>query len=230
MLWTAFILGLVGSLHCVGMCGAITLALPHHGRGWTSFIVGRIAYNLGRVATYSVLGLVFGSIGKSLALAGVQRWLSIGAGMAIIAGLLVSRRFTTPPIVRAVGWLKARLGTLLQSRSFGALALLGILNGLLPCGLVYAAAAGAAATGDIVSGIEYMALFGLGTVPLMMAVSLSGRAFFGKFRFPLQKLIPASLVIVATLLILRGMALGIPYVSPSLTADGVACCQVPHGK
>ncbi len=230
MLWTAFMLGLIGSLHCVGMCGAIALALPHHGRGWASFLSGRVAYNLGRVATYSALGLVFGSIGRSLAFAGVQRWLSIGAGVAMILGLLFARRFTTPPIVRAVGWLKARLGTLLQSRSFGSLALLGALNGLLPCGLVYAAAAGAAATGDVLSGVEYMALFGLGTVPLMMAVSLSGRAVFGKFRFSLQKLIPASLVIVATLLILRGMALGIPYVSPAMTADGAACCHVPGGK
>ena len=108
--------------------------------------------------------------------------------------------------------------------------MLGILNGLLPCGLFYAAAAGAAATGDIVSGIEYMALFGLRTVPLMMTVSLSGRAFFGKFRFPLQKPVPASLVIVATLLILRGMALGIPYASPAMTVDGAACCHVAGGK
>ena len=55
-LLTAFMLGLIGSLHCVGMCGAIALALPHHGRGWASFITGRVAYNLGRVATYSALG------------------------------------------------------------------------------------------------------------------------------------------------------------------------------
>ncbi len=230
MLWTAFMLGLVGSLHCVAMCGAIALALPHHGRGWSSFVAGRVAYNLGRIATYSSLGLVFGFIGRSLALAGVQRWLSIGAGAAIIAGLLLSRRLTTPPIIRAVGWLKARLATLLRSRSFGSLALLGVLNGLLPCGLVYAAAAGAAATGDVPSGVAYMALFGLGTVPLMMTVSLSGKAVFGKFRFPLQRLIPASLVVVALLLILRGMALGIPYVSPSLAQDGLACCTFHDGK
>ena len=222
MLWTAFMLGLVGSLHCVGMCGAIALALPHFGRGWSAFVVGRLAYNLGRILTYSMLGIIFGLIGKTLALAGIQQWLSIGAGIAILIGLLVSTRYTTPPIIRAVTWLKKNLGQLLQQRSPYALLLLGLLNGLLPCGLVYAACAGAMATGELIQGLEYMALFGLGTVPLMMGVSLSGRALFGSLRVPLQKLIPVSLTVVAFLLILRGMSLGIPYVSPDLSQP--ACC------
>ena len=225
MLWTAFMLGLVGSLHCVGMCGAIALALPHYGRGWSAFIAGRLAYNFGRILTYSILGIIFGLIGKTLALAGIQQWLSIGAGIAILLGLLVSTRYTTPPIVRSVAWLKLNLGQLLRQRSPHALLMLGLLNGLLPCGLVYAACAGAVATGDLVTGVEYMALFGLGTLPLMMGVSLSGRALFGSLRFLLQKLIPISLVIVAFLLILRGMALGIPYVSPDLAKP--VCCRVP---
>jgi uncharacterized protein len=226
MIWTAFMLGLVGSLHCVGMCGAIALALPHPGRGWTSFITGRLAYNVGRILTYAVIGAVFGLIGRSLALAGIQRWLSIGAGIAILLGLFLSNRLTTPPIVRAVGWLKARLGTLLQQRSLSSLLLLGMLNGLLPCGLVYAAAAASLATGNILSGVEYMAAFGLGTVPLMFGVSLTGRSLFAPFRLHLQKLIPASLALVALLLILRGMSLGIPYLSPDLSTGQAACCTV----
>jgi uncharacterized protein len=227
MIWTAFMLGLVGSLHCVGMCGAIALALPHPGRGWTSFITGRLAYNVGRILTYAVIGAVFGLIGRSLALAGIQRWLSIGAGIAILLGLFLSNRLTTPPIVRAVGWLKARLGTLLQQRSLSSLLLLGMLNGLLPCGLVYAAAAASLATGKILSGVGYMAAFGLGTVPLMFGVSLTGRSLLAPFRLHLQKLIPASLAVVGLLLILRGMSLGIPFVSPDLGAGQAACCSSP---
>ena len=224
MIWTAFMLGLVGSLHCVGMCGAIALALPHPGRGWTSFITGRLAYNLGRIVTYTLIGAIFGLLGRSLALAGVQRWLSIGAGVAILLGLIVSTRYTTPPVVRAVGWLKGKLGRLLQQRSLSSLLLLGMLNGLLPCGLVYAAAAASLATGHWTHGMEYMAAFGLGTVPLMFGVSLSGRTFLAPFRLHLQKLIPASLTVVALLLILRGLSLGIPYLSPDLSAGTPACC------
>ncbi len=220
-------LGLVGSLHCVGMCGAIALALPHPGRGWTSFITGRLAYNLGRILTYSLIGAVFGLIGRSLALAGIQRWISIGAGVAILLGLVVSSRHTTPPLVRAVGWLKNRLGSLLQQRSFSSLLLLGMLNGLLPCGLVYAAAAASLATGNLLSGVEYMAVFGLGTVPLMFGVSLSGKTLLAPFRLHLQKLIPVSLALVALLLILRGLSLGIPFLSPDLASGQASCCAAP---
>lgn len=224
MIWTAFMLGFVGSLHCVGMCGAIALALPHPGRGWTSFITGRLAYNIGRLVTYVLIGAVFGLLGQSLALAGIQRWLSIGAGVAILLGLIVSTRATVPPVVRAVGWLKARLGTLLQKRSLSSLLLLGLLNGLLPCGLVYAAAAASLAAGTVLHGMEYMAAFGLGTIPLMLGVSLTGRTLLAPFRRHLQTLIPASLAVVAFLLILRGLSLGIPYLSPDLVHDAAACC------
>jgi sulfite exporter TauE/SafE len=224
MLWTAFMLGLAGSLHCAGMCGPLALALPATGRGYAGFLAGRLAYNLGRLTTYALLGVVFGLLGRSLALIGVQRWVSLGAGTLILAGLLLSRRVGTgTPMIRAVARLKSALGSLLQRRTVASLGLLGLLNGLLPCGLVYAACVGAAATGNLTSGVSYMVLFGLGTVPLMLGLGLTGQAFPARWRFKLQQLVPASLALVAVLLILRGLALGIPYLSPDLAATSAHC-------
>ncbi|HTH49094.1 MAG TPA: sulfite exporter TauE/SafE family protein [Candidatus Limnocylindria bacterium] len=226
MLWTAFLLGLAGSLHCAGMCGPLALALPATGSGTVGFVTGRLAYNLGRIVTYTLLGVVFGLLGKSLSLIGVQRWLSIGAGALILAGLLITRRAGPGlPMVRAVGWLKAGFGTLLRRRTLGSLGLLGLLNGLLPCGLAYAACAGAAATGSLAMGTAYMALFGLGTVPLMLGIGLAGKALPVPLRVRLQQLVPLSLALVGSLLILRGMALGIPYLSPDLAVGTCAHCH-----
>lgn len=226
MLWTAFMLGLAGSLHCAGMCGPLALALPHPGGGATGFVVSRLAYNSGRLVTYLAMGAVFGLLGRSLALVGVQRWLSIGAGSAMLLGLLFASRLgARTPVVVVVDRLKATFGRLLQRRTLPSLALLGLLNGLLPCGLVYAAAAGAAATGGLLYAVGYMGLFGLGTLPLMLGIGLSGRAFPVGWRFRLQAWVPVSLALVAMLLILRGLSLGIPYVSPNLAAADPACCH-----
>ncbi|HSU57241.1 MAG TPA: sulfite exporter TauE/SafE family protein [Candidatus Dormibacteraeota bacterium] len=221
---TAFVLGLVGSLHCAGMCGPLALALPAHGNGRVSWVTGRLAYNLGRLTTYCTLGLLFGLIGRSLFLAGFQRWLSLALGVALLIGLLGSTRLGATGLVTAlVSQLKFRMSGFLRRRSLFSLACLGLLNGFLPCGLVYVAAAAATATAGIISAIWYMAAFGAGTVPMMLSIGLSGRLVPIAFRLKLQKAIPISVVLLGTLLILRGLALGIPYLSPDL-AHGT-CCQ-----
>ena len=228
-LWTAFLLGFVGSAHCAGMCGPLALALPRgHGKRAT-FIAGRALYNFGRVVTYALMGALFGLLGQGFALAGLQRWISLVVGVLILLGVLVSPRLARAiPVSRGVSWLKASLGTLLQRRALPALFGIGLLNGLLPCGLVYVACAGAVATGTIWFGLQYMIAFGLGTLPLMLVISLVGTKLQFALRFKLQRLIPVSLVIVGLLLVLRGMALGIPYVSPVLPAQpttAVDCCH-----
>ncbi|MBA4148458.1 MAG: sulfite exporter TauE/SafE family protein [Verrucomicrobia bacterium] len=221
-LWTAFLLGLVGSLHCAGMCGPIAIAQPVTGNTTAAFVAGRAAYNGGRVMTYVVLGALFGVIGSSFALFGFQRWVSLIAGIAILVVLLASwRHRANVHISRGVALLKSHLGKLLRRTGFGATFLLGNLNGLLPCGLVYAACAGAAASGSAVQGMNYMFAFGLGTVPMMLAVGLAGKKLQFTLRFRFEKLIPICLVFVALLLIVRGLALGIPYLSPDV--DG-SCC------
>jgi hypothetical protein len=222
ILLTAIVLGLVGSLHCAGMCGPLALALPMTGNSRATFVLGRVAYNLGRIVTYCLLGAAFGLVGQTLAFAGFQRWVSIAAGSAILVGLFVSSRFAVSvPVARAVAWVKSGLGALLRRRSVASVFSLGALNGLLPCGLVYAACAGAVATGGLLSGVEYMAAFGFGTVPMMLGIGLVGQKLQFTLRFKLQRLIPACLSLVAVLLILRGLSLGIPYLSPDLAAGAV---------
>jgi hypothetical protein len=225
-LWTAFILGLVGSLHCAGMCGPLALALPNAGRNALAYFAGRMSYNLGRLVTYCVLGLIFGLLGKSLALAGVQRWVSIALGVALLAGLFVSRKLALwRPMTALVERLKSAMGALLRRRSLDALLVLGLLNGLLPCGLVYVACAGATATGALFNGALYMLAFGAGTVPMMLAISLSGKLVPFPLRLKLLKAVPLAVFILGTLLILRGMSLGIPFISPDLSGSSVACCH-----
>ncbi len=226
-LWTALILGLVGGLHCAGMCGPLALALPRGPEhGSLSFLLGRLAYNTGRIVTYCGLGLVFGALGKTLWMAGVQRWTSIALGLLLLSGLAFSRKMALwRPVTLLVQKLKFGMSGLLRQRSFVALGTLGMLNGLLPCGLVYVACAGAAATGGFMTGLEYMAAFGLGTVPVMFAISASGRLIPPTLRLKLSRAIPISVFLLATLLILRGMSLGIPYVSPDLSAQEASCCQ-----
>jgi sulfite exporter TauE/SafE len=228
-LWTAFLLGFVGSAHCAGMCGPLALALPHWGRGQGSFLVGRLLYNFGRIVTYALMGAVFGLLGQGVALAGLQRWVSLTLGAIILVGLLVAPQFANRiPVIRGVNWLKSALGTLLQRRAMPAMFGIGLLNGLLPCGLVYVACAAATATGDVLSGTRYMIAFGLGTLPMLLAISLVGTKLQFALRFRVQRLIPMSLALVGLLLLLRGMALGIPYVSPKLPAQPAATAASCH--
>lgn len=224
-LWTAFLLGLAGSAHCAGMCGPLALALPRGTvAGWWGHAAGRLAYNLGRVVTYGALGWVFGWVGRSLALAGVQRWVSIGLGGALLAGVFLSGRAGLRwPNVMALPVVRRWFGRLWRSPGVGAFILLGGLNGLLPCGLVYAACAGAAVSGGGLAGVEYMMVFGLGTVPMMLGLALAGGAVQVPLRARLQKAIPVCLGLMGVLLIVRGLGLGIPYLSPDLSGPAPCC-------
>lgn len=225
-LWTAFLLGLLGSLHCAGMCGPLVLAREAAMPASRSLLNGRMFYNAGRLTTYTLLGGFFGAVGQSFALLGLQRWVSIAAGVLILLALVLSSRLMlNGAITRGVALLKKRLGKLLVRPGGAAGFFLGNFNGLLPCGLVYAACAGAAATGGTTTGMGYMLVFGLGTVPMMLGVALAGKKLQFTLRFKLEKLIPGCLVMVALLLILRGLGLGIPYLSPNL--EQKSCCPVP---
>jgi sulfite exporter TauE/SafE len=218
-LWPAFLLGLVGSLHCAGMCGPLALALPATGDSRVSFTAGRLAYNAGRITTYCLLGALFGLVGMTFALAGLQRWASISAGAAILLGLLASaRRTLNTPVSRAVARVRAGLGVLLHRRTMGSIYSLGVLNGFLPCGLVYVGCAGAVATGGFLPSMGYMAAFGLGTVPMMLSLGLAGKMFHTGIRLKFQKLVPVCLLMLGALLVLRGI-----YVIPDAGGHKVTC-------
>lgn len=236
-LGAALMIGLLGSLHCVGMCGPLALALPRSAGARWSMLGGRVAYNLGRAITYAALGTVFGLAGQTLLLAGWQRALSILAGLVILAYLAartwgggrLGRSGWTPEVAltRLIAPVQRHLGRLLHRPGAGSLLLIGLLNGLLPCGLVYVALAGATATGSAAGGAAFMAVFGLGTLPLMLAVSLAGPTLHGVLRGRFQRAIPIALSVLAVLFILRGLSLGIPYVSPDLSRPGAHACCAP---
>jgi sulfite exporter TauE/SafE len=219
----ALTLGLLGSLHCAAMCGPLQLALPIPPGGAGRILLGRVFYQSGRVLTYGLLGVAGGLVGKSFFLVGLQRWLSIALGVAVLGGFLISRQVAmSAPVIRLVLRLKQAMSAQLRQRSLRSLALLGMLNGLLPCGLVYVALAGAVAQGTLLAGSGYMLVFGLGTTPMMLALSLSGKLFPPALRLKLNQAIPVGICLLAGLLILRGLSLGIPYVSPDLAAAGCA--------
>jgi len=223
-LWTAFLLGLLGSLHCAGMCGPLALAIPAAGNTKAAFVLDRLAYNFGRIFTYGLLGAIFGLIGKSFAVIGFQRWISLGVGILLLSAFLFSTRFMlNTKIANTVGLLKSAFAKLLHHRKFSSTALLGVLNGFLPCGLVYAACAGATVSSGFAPGIVYMIVFGLGTIPMMLAIGLAGKKLQLALRFKFQRLIPMTLVLMSVLLILRGLELGIPYLSPDLMQGN--CCH-----
>lgn len=221
----AIALGLLGSLHCAAMCGPLMLALPVADGRPGFFLAGRIAYQGGRVFTYCALGVAAGLAGRTVSLAGAQRWLSIALGVLILSGFFASRKISaSASVVKLVGRLKIAMAAQLRSRTFRSLILLGALNGLLPCGLVYVALAGALAQPQLFSSVAFMALFGLGTMPTMLAIGLSGRVFPVGWRMKLRAAIPVGVCLLAALLILRGLGLGIPYLSPALVNGAATCC------
>jgi uncharacterized protein len=235
MLWAGFLFGLLGSFHCVGMCGAIALALPGPaaGAGRLRYVGGRVLYNLGRATTYATLGAGAGLLGQGLRLAGVQRGLSIASGVLILLLVAVPERHTARlagllGFSRPLAWVKSTLGRLFQQSSGPALFATGLLNGLLPCGLVYLALAGALSAPGVAGAAAYMALFGLGTLPLMLGLSLSGQLVPLVWRGRMRQAVPYAASVLAVLFIVRGLGLGIPYLSPHLPAPVVVAG--PHSR
>jgi hypothetical protein len=232
-LWSALAIGFLGSLHCIGMCGPIALALPS-GQGSRMRLVGnRVVYNLGRIITYSALGVLSGLVGRTLALVGLQRALSIAAGIIILVIALVpfsrlGRLLPTQAAGRFVNWLRVRWAPWFKRASMPSMLGIGLLNGLLPCGFLYIGLGAAAVTGSLLHASLYMMLFGVGTMPAMLAVSLFGPALGVGLRRKLARLLPVGAAMLGLLLILRGMSLGIPYVSPRLGTSASqqdACCK-----
>jgi uncharacterized protein len=219
ILLSALVLGLMGSFHCAGMCGPIAIALPLHGNTIPQKIFGGILYNSGRTLTYGIMGALFGLLGQGMKMMGFQQVISIVMGSIMIISVLFPSIFKNQyrldkSAFSFVARLKTKLGKLFTVRSFSSLFLIGLLNGLLPCGLVYMAIAGAIGTGEVVLGSLYMIAFGLGTIPMMLAISLAGNMMSMAIRKKINKLIPVLIVLVGVFFILRGLSLGIPFLSP----------------
>ncbi|WP_372752666.1 sulfite exporter TauE/SafE family protein [Labilibaculum sp.] len=228
---SALTLGLLGSFHCVGMCGPIALAIPLKTNSWLTRITGGLIYNIGRALTYAAMGAVFGLLGRGLVMSGFQQWVSVIMGavmiLSVITPSIYKNRFNAEKgVFSFVGKVKLSLGKLFTQRSYGSLFFIGLLNGLLPCGLVYMAIAAAIATGSASGGSLFMFLFGLGTLPMMLAISLIGNIITLELRKKVTKLIPYAIVFIGVLFVLRGLSLGIPFLSPPEKAMTVPVEQI----
>jgi sulfite exporter TauE/SafE len=213
------------------MCGALTLALPVRRGNTSSFLAGKIVYNLGRTFTYSLLGLLLGAsklmFGAMLFdIHTVQELLSISIGVGMLMSVVIPKTLrtgisTTPLMMRLLGKLRSELGRFLTAQSLNGQFCFGMVNGLLPCGFVYMALALAALSATLQEATFSMMLFGLGTIPAMLGVAVVMR-FSGKrvqISSSIRRYMPVVVVLLGVLFIVRGLSLGIPYLSPALTAQ-----------
>jgi sulfite exporter TauE/SafE len=220
MLYTAILFGLISSFHCIGMCGPIAMMLPVDRNNETKKITQLLIYHIGRLTAYASLGLAFGILGKGFFLAGMQQQLSITVGVLIIIVAVVPEKTLasynfSKPIYKIISKVKSSLGKQFKNRSYKSFFTIGLLNGYLPCGMVYVALFGALAMPTIEYSVLYMLLFGLGTVPMMSMVVLITNLVSIPIRNIMQKAIPILAVCIGVLFIIRGLGLNIPYVSPS---------------
>lgn len=225
MLFSALLLGFFGSVHCLTMCGPLALAFGPKKNVWLS----RSAQNLGRVITYSIMGATIGLIGAQINFFGVQQKLSLFMGVLIILfalSTLLKKKasgFVSSNIVMKLHkWFNPTKRSGVE-RYF----VFGLINGLLPCGLTYLALASAITMGSVYESAAYMFLFGLGTIPSLLLVGVYGKYLIDRFRNIQRVLVPSLSYIVGVFLIVRGLGLGIPYVSPAVEEETqeVSCCH-----
>ncbi len=215
----ALVFGFFTSFHCIGMCGPIAIALPLKRNTWYSKVTSSLLYNFGRTITYGFLGAIFGLLGKGFKMSGFQSWVSIIVGILMILSVLFpvlfhQKQYIDRIMYSYVGKMISAFRKLFKKSTYPSLFFIGLLNGLLPCGPVYAAIALAIVGGSILSGSLYMILFGLGTIPIMLSLNLIGHTISISMRNKIRKVIPVFIIIIGILFILRGLHLGIPYVSP----------------
>jgi sulfite exporter TauE/SafE len=220
MLWSALIFGLLGSFHCVGMCGPIAFMLPVDRSNSIKKITQILIYHIGRLFAYSLIGLVFGLLGKSLYIFGIQQQLSIIIGILMIIVVIVpvqtfNKYNFSKPIYKVISKVKSSLGSALKKKTADTFLTIGFLNGFLPCGLVYMAVFASLTMQNVFQGSLYMILFGLGTIPLMTSAIYLGKFLNTSIKQRIQKAIPVFVVIIGVLFIIRGLGLGIPYLSPA---------------
>lgn len=219
----AFFIGLFGSLHCIGMCGPLAFAVPAMKNNKLLLVWNKLIYQLGRVISYSLLGLLIGLVGKQLWLLGLQRIVSIASGLFILIAaisammkLRISRTNANTP-----GFFNRAMIYALRQR-WGHL-LVGMLNGFLPCGFVYLALTGALNTHSPLTSAAYMFWFGIGTVPLMLVAAVGSGFLTASLRRQLNRIVPFFMLLLGVWFVLRGLELDIPYLSPALQNSTNIC-------
>lgn len=224
----AFFMGLLGSLHCAAMCGPLVLALPSSGVSQRKALLNKLVYHIGRLMTYGLLGLLIASVGNAISFRGWQQGVSVGTGLLLLlAGVFMfagkystyliqqQQRILAPLIKRMGYWLFRPGGNLFA----------GMINGLLPCGMVYMALAGALSANSVWNGGFFMLFFGLGTLPMMLSIAVFGNFVRRYFRFNMATWLPAMFVLMGCWFLLRGANLDIPYLSPLIYPEGAITCN-----
>lgn len=220
MVITAFLIGFIGSLHCVGMCGPIALMLPLNREHKGMAILQTLSYHMGRIFSYVLIGLLVGMISRGLEdLFKLQQYISMVIGIFILIIIIFPALKTNPLFINKylfkwINYLKLELGQRLKQKSPQSFFMIGFFNGWLPCGLVYLAAFGAMATFNYLDAVLYMAVFGLGTIPILGVVFYFGSLIHKILKKQRLNVLNVMLFIVSTLFILRGLGLHIPYLSP----------------
>ena len=226
-------LGFATSLHCVGMCGPIALSIGLSAKNKLKFTLKNLTYQFGRVTTYTILGLILGLIGEGFSFVGFQNYLSIAIGVLMIIMVLIPKFFdnqsiNAKPLQAILLKVKVGLGRYLRRQDFSSLYTTGLLNGLLPCGAVYAALTAAIGVGSFEQSTLFMFFFGLGTIPLMFLTVMFGNFISLEWRQKILKILPIIILVLGILFILRGLELNIPYISPSkevLQIDAAEYCK-----
>lgn len=219
LIFSALALGFASGFHCIGMCGPIALSMGLTKKQASNYYLQNLTYQFGRITTYSFLGAILGIVGQGFRFAGFQSYLTVLVGILLVTMALFSfggKDFASkiPFLSKFLFRVKMNLGKLLQKADYKSRYLTGILNGFLPCGMVYMALTASLAAGGIVQSAGFMALFGLGTLPFMFAIVLVGNLMTTAFRIKVLKIIPIVMIILGGLFILRGLQLNIPYISP----------------
>lgn len=223
-------MGLLGSIHCVGMCGPLVMALPLSGKSNIQKATALFLYHTGKISSYGLLGVLFGLFGSQFPIFGFQKNISIFIGATMLfyvvyVFVLKPKHIQWGVLNKVYNYIVKALGRLFKSKNVVSFLLIGMLNGLLPCGMIYLALSSAMATQGVVSGGLLMIFFGLGTVPALIMVALGGQYMGFAFRKKLQMLLPVFIFGMGVILILRGLNLGIPYISPiaGIGSEAISC-------
>lgn len=232
ILLLGLILGITSNLHCIGMCGPIAIAIPVNRKSNWTILSGVLQYNFGRIITYSFLGIIVGSIGITIETLGFLQWLSIFAGIFLILFAwrkwFSTKLFSKIPNLGIQKGISKSLGKVIKSKSPFKIGTLGLLNGLLPCGMVYAALVNALLAGNPAGSAYAMIAFGIGTLPSMMAVGFAANRINASMRQKFNKVVPYLLTVVGILIVLRGMNLDIPYLSPKVSIKTTKVTNEPE--
>lgn len=210
MFYSALVLGFAGSLHCLGMCGPLSLLLPADKTKRTTFIIGRLIYNSGRITTYALMGTLVGWLNQSTSVLVSQKYVFLTIGPLLLLYSLLPKKTQNrvgmlPFIQRSTGVLKKSISKLHKKRGHLAQFLFGTINGLIPCGLVYAALGAAILASSTMNSMLFMVIFGLGTLPMMMAFGLVGKVNLRFLRLNPELIYRISFILIACIMIYKGV-------------------------